>query len=211
MDMKTIRNNIFCLAILTLFTACVPTMKYTWTRENLEPQQFDKILVLSIGKNANAREIFENTIVKALADEGIVGENSLSLFPPLIDVSKLSENAIESKIKASDYDAVIVSSLIDIQSKDVYVSESAYYPYPYRYPRHIYYGYSYAYQPGYYRQEKSFVIESRLFDAAAGSPKEGVLWSGQSEITDPRSYESGAEQHAYSMVKTLLKAGVLQK
>ena len=207
--MKTVKIVLSTVLFAFLFSACVPTMKYTWTRENLEPQKFEKILVLSIGKNAEAREIFENTIVKALADEQIVAENSLKLFPPEIDVSKLSENAIESKIKASDYDAVIVSSLIDIQSRDVYVPGAHYHPYGY--PRHIYYGYSHAYRSGYYRMEKSFVIESRLFDTSSLSPKEGVLWSGQSEITDPRSYESTAEQHAYSMVKTLLKSGVLIK
>lgn len=197
--------------ILLLFTSCVSTMKYTWTKDNVTGKEFEKILVLVISKNTQARAIFENTIVQALADENIYAENSLKLFPPIISIDKLTEKAIESKIRLAGYDAVIVSGLVDIKEQEVFEYDSFYHPYPYRFPRHIYYGYAYAYSPGYYRQEKSFVVESRLFDATEPTAEEAIIWSGQSEITDPRSFESGAKEHAYSMVKTLLKSGVLLK
>jgi hypothetical protein len=186
-------------------------MKYTWTKDNVEGKEFEKILVLVISKNTEARAIFENTIVQALAEENIYAENSLKLFPPIISIDKLSEKAIESKIRLAGYDAVIVSGLVDIKKQEVFEYDSFYRPYPYRFPRHIYYGYGYAYSPGYYRQEKSFVVESRLFDATEPTAEEAIIWSGQSEITDPHSFESGAKEHAYSMVKTLLKSGVLLK
>lgn len=201
------------LGLLILFglTSCVHTLKYTWVKEGFEGKKFNNVLVLTIGQNTEARTVFENTIVKALARENIHAENSLKLFPPVISIDKLSEEAIESKIRVAGYDAVIVSSLVDVKSQEVYEYGNYYAPYPYRYPRHIYYGYGYAYRPGYYRLEKSFVVESRLFDASEKSADEAVVWSGQSQLTDPRSYESGAEEHAYSMVKTLLQSGVLKK
>ncbi len=205
------RKWIVAAVVTLLFTACVPTMKYTWTKENYAAKSFDNILVLAISKNSEARTIFENTIVKALAEEGFRAENSMKLFPPVVSIDKISENGIESKIKASDYDAVIVSSLVDVKSQEVYDYNNYYHPYPYFYPRHIYYGYGYAYRPGYYRQETSFVIESRLFDTSATNTGDAIIWSGQSELIDPVSYDSGAKEHAYSMVKTLLKSGVLQK
>ncbi|MCY1721931.1 hypothetical protein OU798_16375 [Prolixibacteraceae bacterium Z1-6] len=186
-------------------------MKYTWTKENFESKKFDKILVLVIGNNQEARSIFENTIVKALAEENIHAENSLKLFPPIISIDKLSENAIESKIRVAGYDAVLVSSLVDVKSQEVFEYSGYYHPYNYRFPRHIYYGYGYVYRPGYYRQEKSYVVESRLFDATEASAEDAIIWSGQSELVDPRSFDSGAKEHAFSMVKTLLKSGVLQK
>lgn len=197
--------------LIVLLSSCVQCLKYTWTKDNFEGKKFDNILVLTIGQNTEARTIFENTIVKALARENIKAENSLDLFPPVISIDKLSEKAIEAKIRLAGYDAVIVSSLVDVKSQEVYEYGNSYAPYAYRYPRHIYYGYGYAYTPGYYRMEKSFVVESRLFDTSELTADEAVVWSGQSELTDPRSYELGAEEHAYSMVKTLLQAGVITK
>lgn len=205
------RKIVFSLLVLLVITSCVHTLKYTWIKESFEGKKFNNILVLTIGQNTEARTIFENTIVKALARENINAENSLELFPPVISIDKLSEKAIESKIRLGGYDAVIVSSLVDVKSQEVYKYSNYYAPHAYRYPRHIYYGYGYAYRPGYYRMEKSFVVESRLFDTSKLTADEAVVWSGQSELTDPRSYESGAEEHAYSMVKTLLKAEVLLK
>lgn len=65
-------------------------------------------------------------------------DNSLKLFPPIVSFDKLSEEGIESKIKASNYDAVIVSSLVDVKSQEVYDYDTFYHPYPYFFPRHIY-------------------------------------------------------------------------
>ncbi|MDX8337910.1 hypothetical protein SLH46_01870 [Draconibacterium sp. IB214405] len=205
------RKWIVAALVSLLLSACIPTMKYTWTKENYTAKKFDNILVLAITQNMEARTIFENTIVKALEEEGFHAENSLKLFPPIVSIEKISEEGIESKIKASDYDAVIVSSLVDVKAQEVYDYVDYYRPYPYFYPRHIYYGYGYAYRPGYYRQETSFVVESRLFDTSATTKEDAIVWSGQSELIDPVSYESGAKDHAYSMVKTLLKSGVLQQ
>ncbi|MEN8117737.1 MAG: hypothetical protein ABFS16_12200 [Bacteroidota bacterium] len=207
--MKT--KIITSLVILFFLSSCVSTMKYTWTKENYEGKKFNNILVLAIAKNLEARTVFENTVVKALADDGINATNSLELFPPVVSVDKLSEEAIESKIRAGKYDAVIVSTLVDVNSQDVYEYDDYYYPVPYRYRRHIYYGYGYSYNPGYYRQERTYVLESRLFDTAEPTMGEAIIWSGQSEITDPSSYESGSKEYAYSMVKTLLQSEVLKK
>ncbi len=204
-----LRIIISSIALFTL-TSCVSTMKYTWTKENFEGKKFDNVLVLAIAKNIDARTIFENTVVKALDEEGINSTNSLKLFPPIIGLDKLSEEAIESKIRAGGFDAVIVSSLVDVNSQDVYEYSNYYYPHPYFYGRHIWYGYGYAYTPDYYRQQNTYVVESRLFDTSAKTKEEAIVWSGQSELTDPGSFESGSKEYAYSMVKTLLKSGVLK-
>ncbi|WP_075591068.1 hypothetical protein [Labilibacter marinus] len=201
---------LFALTAALIMTSCVSTMNYTWQKEGFEGKNFKKILVVATSKNLESRTTLENTVVGWLAKEGINAENSLSLFPPFVDIKELDEKTIESKIKAGGYDAVLVSSLIDVNEQDVYEQGSNYYPMHYGYRRYIYNGYGYAYSPGYYRQQKTYVVESRLFDTAKENAKEAIVWSGQSSLTDPSSYESGAKQYASTLVKTLLKSNTIK-
>lgn len=200
------------IALTTIFimSSCVSTMNYTWQKEGFEGKSFKKILVVATSKNLESRTTLENTVVSWLAKEGINAENSLSVFPPIVDIKEIDESIIESRIKEGNYDAVIVSSLVDVNKQDVYEQGTNYYPMRYGYRRHIYSGYGYAYSPGYYRQQKTYVLESRLFDTAIENSKEAIVWSGQSSLTDPSSYESGAKKYASTLVHTLLKSKTIK-
>jgi hypothetical protein len=66
-------------------------------------------------------------------------------------------------------------------------------------------------EPEYYRQEKTFVLETRFFDVADAANKESVVWTGQSELTDPSSAESAAKSYSKKLVKTLLESGTIKQ
>ena len=119
------------VVVMALLWSCTTTMKYTWTKENFEGKSFDKILVLTLSKNLKSRTLFENTVVEMLADEGITATNGLMVITPVEDVKKLTEAEIEKRIREGGYDGVLVTTLIDINTRDVRVNNYNYYPYMY--------------------------------------------------------------------------------
>ena len=198
--------------------SCSTTMKYTWTKENFEGKKFEKILVLTISKNLKSRTLFENKVVELLADEGITATNALNVFTPVEDMSKLTEAEIENRIKNGGYDGILVTSLIDINTRDVRVNNTTpYYPYMYGgyygygYRSFIYSNYNYMYSIDSYREEKTFVLETRLYDVNEPDNKEAIVWSGQSELVDPSGAESASNSYSGKLVKTLMDSGTIQK
>ncbi len=212
LNLNIMKNRIILIMIAMLFLwSCASTMHYTWVKENYQGKHFEKILVIAISKNLEARSTFENTIVEMLKNEGITASNSLSLFPPIKDMTELNEEQIESRVRSGNYDAVLVSSLVDINTQEVYESgTSNYYPVTYRSRRYIHTSYSYTYTPDYYRTQQSYVLETRLFDTSASTKEDAIVWSGQSSITDPTSYESASKQYAKTLVKTLLNSQIIK-
>jgi hypothetical protein len=210
-------KNLKFLSILWVtfvMISCSSTMKYTWTKPDYTGKKYNNILVIGATKNLESRNTFESTVVNLLAESGINAKTSLDIFPPLKDAEQLAEDKIIEKIKSGNYDAVIVASLIDVNTQDVRESGNyyggAYMPMRYGYGTYIYSSYNFAYSPDYYRQQKTYVLESRLFDTNENTKEDALVWTGQSNVTDPTSYESASKQYAKTLVKSLLESKMLQ-
>ncbi len=207
--MKT--RIIVSLIAITFLWSCASTMKYTWTKENYQGKKFDKILVIAALQNQQGRINTENTIVEDFAKEGITATNSLSVFPQMAQKGSLSEDEIEKQIKDGNYDGVLVTTLIDVNTQDVREGGGTYYqPAPYRYGRSIRTGYMHMQEPEYYRPQKTFVLESLFYDVSDVANKQSVVWSGQSSLTDPSSSESAAKTYSKTLVKTLIESGTIK-
>lgn len=203
------------LIALTFLWSCSTTMKYTWTKDNFEGKSFDKILVLTISKNLKSRTLFENTVVDLLKEEGITASNALNVFTPVEKLDGLSEDEIGNRIKNGGYDGVLITSLVEVNTKDVRVNNYNYYPYMYGgrygygYRSFIHYNYDFMYRDQ-YRQEKTYVLETRLYDVNEPDAKEAVVWSGQSELVDPSGSESASKTYSKSLVRTLMESGTVK-
>lgn len=154
----------------------------------------------------------KNAIVDVLAKENIVATNSFTVFPPTEGIDKLNEDEIESRILAGSYDGVLVTSLVNAKSREVQKCRLTYYkPIPYRHIRHIRTDYVHMQKPEYYRQQTTSVLETRFLNVNDSATKESVVWSGQSELTDPSSAESTAKKYSKQFVKTLFESGTIKK
>lgn len=197
------------LLIIPLLVGCSSTMSSTWTQENYTGKKYDKILVLAIAKNMEARQTFEETVVEKLTEEGMTATTALRVFPPSSDFKKFTEEEIGNRIKAGGYDGLLVTYLVDVATRDVANNDTYYYPRGYYgYRRYVYSGYAY-YDSG-YREEKSYILETRLYDTTINDPEASIMWSGQSQVTDPSSYHSGAKTYAKKLLNTLLKDQIIK-
>ncbi|WP_346859170.1 hypothetical protein [uncultured Draconibacterium sp.] len=191
--------------------SCSTTMNYTWTNEGYQGRKYDKILVVVEAKTPQGRINSESAIVDRLQAEGITASNSIQVFPFNENNHELTEEEIENRIQSGGYDGVLITSLVDASSRDVREGGGTYMqPVSYRYGRYIRTGYVHLQEPEYYRQEKTYVMETRFFDVAEKATKESVVWSGQSELTDPSSVDSAAKSYSKKLVKTLLDSGIIK-
>jgi len=206
------RLNLLLLAVVGLFAwSCTSSMKYTWTNDGYQGRKFEKILVVAESSTQKGRLSTENAIVAALVKEGINAETSINVFPVAGKHHELSEEQIENKILEGGYDGVLVTSLVDAKTRDVREGGGSYMqPVRYRYGRRIRTGYVHMQEPEYYRQEKTFVLETQFFDTKNAATKEAVVWSGQSELTDPSSTDSAAKRYSKQLTKTLLENGIVK-
>ena len=197
--MKT--RIIISLVAISFLWSCATTMQHTWKKESFEGKEFQKILVLAISKNLKSRTLFENTMLDLLNEQGINATNALNVFTPVENLKDLTEADIEKRIKDGGYDGVLVTSLIDTRTRDVQVNNTPYYPYMYGgyygygYRSFIYSNYNYMYSDQ-YREEKTYVLETRLYDVNISDPKQAIVWAGQSELVDPSGSESASKTYS---------------
>lgn len=63
------------------------------------------------------------------------------------------------------------------------------------------------YDPSYYRSDKIYYMESRLFDAKT----EELLWSAKSETYNPANFEGFVKSYMNTLFKQLEKDGIIKK
>jgi hypothetical protein len=196
--MKKIATNI--ILFLTVFVAACETTKPVaeWRSKNYQGGAFDNILIIGVSKETTVRRLFEDTFVTELKKLKVNAVSSTTIMPAGDEISKQN---VDAAIKGKNIDAVLVTHLVGVESKEVYTpptyTPSLYAGY-YGYYSHVH---SYVYQPGYYTRYKVVKLETNLYDVASGK----VVWSTQSETVDP----SKVEKLIQSKIKTTI--GQLKK
>ncbi len=206
-----IRNLIIIMmSSLILFSSCTSTrITSSWVDPDLSNANYQKLLVLGMfqPKDQSLRTRIENQFVKQLGDGGITVKSGFEQYGPKAFQSN-SEDEVIKKLKATGYDAILTTTLLD-KSKDQYYNQgtSRLEPVGYaRVGRYITTIYDRVYQPGYYTTSTEYFLESNLYDLKTGD----LVYSVQSKTADPSSaYNLG---NNYSKRITDLQAkGLLKK
>ncbi len=208
--MKKLKLVMLMFAVL-VGISCSTTMKYTWKNDTYQGREYDNILVVVESKSQTGRINAENIMVEQLKKEGINAVNSLFVFKPGEEINKHTEEEIENKVLSAGIDGVLISLLVDASSREVREGGGSYMqPVRYRYGRRIRTGYIHMQEPEYYRQEKTYVLETQFYDTKDRATKENVVWSGQSELTDPSSVDSAIKGYSKKLAKTLIDSEIVK-
>ncbi|WP_160717237.1 DUF4136 domain-containing protein [Chitinophaga solisilvae] len=204
------------VTLIFLMAACGTTvhMTGTWKDASAAPGGYHEIMVAGLSSNVNARQTVENQLAAALGKYGVTAGKSLDVFPPSFDPKNDNDReAMAKKVEAAGYKAILTVSLVNKEAESRYVPGTvSYAPYPvYGWYGNFwrYYGYMYSsvYSPGYYTTDKTYFLESNLYDL----DKEGKLvWSGQSETVNPNSLESFAAAYGKVVADALKNGGLLR-
>jgi hypothetical protein len=201
------------LALGLALASCAPSTKIigSWSSPDKPAGGYDKLLITGLTSNLVNRQAFEEELTSTLLEDGINAASSLTL----IQVGSAKDEAGMAKaletIRTAGFDGILTVALLDQTSETRYVQgTTTYAPMGYGgyYGRYSgYYGYygAMTYNPGYYTTDKNYYIEVNLYDAKT----EALVWSSQSETTNPSNLESFSHTFAGIVVNQMIKDGII--
>lgn len=208
-------NLLAGLLLAALVTACAPSTKITgsWKAPEVKAGGYGNIFVTALTDKLVARQTIENDIDTILKEDGIQASSSFEIIPPGFKATPENKEKTVKAIQDAGHDAILTIALLDQTSETRYVPGTTMYsPLGYGGFYGGFYGYySYynpvMYDPGYYTTDKNYYIEMNLYDAQS----EALVWSAQSETTNPSSLESFSRTFAQAVEYQLVKDGIIRK
>jgi hypothetical protein len=201
-------------ALFIIAAGCTSTSKITstWKAKNVQPKNYNKILVLGL-MNVADRTIREKMEEHLAEDLNTLGYNAIcacEVFDPKA-FNNMTEEAAINKLKNQGIDAVLTVVLLDKQKESKYVPGNIYYsPYGYYYNRFWGYRstlYRRIYEPGYYVSDTKYFWESNLYDMAS----QQLVYSVQTQSFSPDNANILGHEYAKLIVKDIVKHKVLQQ
>ena len=172
---------------------------------------YQSIVVAALTSHAVAKSTIEDELAAALKSNGISAKKSIDEFPPNMTVSDSGKEMLMSKLKTTGADAILTVSLLKKETDSRYVpGTNPYDPYGnFGYYRRFWGYYSYWYpsvnEAGYYTTDRTYYMETNLYDAAT----EELVWSAQSETYNPIDLPNFAGEYANVIIAKMQKDGVL--
>ena len=206
--MKNKMKTIIIMSLLAVMFGCGPATKLTnsWAdpsfNANMEP--FTKILIIAPLRDQNSQRIAEDKIAAQLK-KGVVGVPSYSYLQP----ADTAIATVESKLIKDGIDGIILMRLTTIEKSVTYNPGTSYGYYGgyYGYRGYGYGGYYGAgYSPGYYSEDKTFVVETNFYRISDRK----LLWSGTTSTLNPTSLDNSLDQIIYTIKYELRKKGILK-
>ena len=212
------RNHFLSLALLVIILAACSSSKQTagvWVnKEKIQGKSYSNFFVIVMTADIEARVKLENDIAATIISRGHKATKSYEVLPA--DLKDPKPPAVEdliAKIKASDCDAVFLTSLLDKNEDVGYTEGGTQYTMQsdYSWAGSFFGYYTHYYSTltttGYYSTDKTYIMQSNLFDKAS----QEKMFAVQSEIFNPSSLSSFSRTYISTLMKQLGKAKLLKK
>lgn len=209
-----ILKTLFLLMVIGLIQiGCSPSTKIlgSWKSPEAEAVGYSNLFVVAlIGENYVTRKTIEEDVDAVLVSKGVQAISDLESIKPGLKLTQETKDQVVEEIKKSGRDGIMTIAIIDQTNETRYVPGTSYSP--------MYYGAGYGrfggyygmygpstYSPGYYTTDKNFYIEINLYDLET----QALVWSAQSETTNPSSIDKAAEEFAYVVVDKMIEDKVI--
>jgi hypothetical protein len=171
-----------------------------------------KIFIFVMTQNYDVQQNLETDLANAAEAKGIKTVKSLDAFGPILTTDKLPKTEILLKaIRDLGCDGIFTVALVDQHSETHYTPGSAsgvfvpYAGYGYYYSGYYAFTPNY-YTPGYYTTDKTYFIESNLFNANT----EKLLISMQSKLVNPPDVTKASKQYTQMLITELQTQGFMK-
>lgn len=176
--------------------------------EEMKGRTFHKVFIVAMTADPQVRVRLEKTLAEAIESKGIQAVKSFEVIPPSLDnPQKPAKDSVIQQVKATGCDAAFVAALIKKEEAVHYTPGSTTYTWQGNITGYYDLTYSTVTHPGYYTDEKSYVMQSNLYDAANGN----TILSVVSPVFNPTSMDKFSQSYMSTLVKQLQKARVLKK
>jgi hypothetical protein len=198
------------ISILFL-VSCSPSTQIvkTWTDPSLNGatvKTYNKVLVIAQLKDDSSRRIAEDKMVASSPRGNFVA--SYSYLKP----DQKDQNLLVSDLLKDGIEAIILMRLTDISKSTDYVQGTAYYG-GWGYGGGYYGGRGYGYgggyyaTPGYYEENKTYYVETSIFDVQSNK----MLWSGTTSTLNPTKANDAIDDIILALKTELNNKGLIKK
>ena len=207
----------FALTICLLLLNCGglnTKMTGSWKNEDkLKNSSYNSVFIAVMGPSVEAKNMLENELAYRVNNRGAKAFKSHDIFVSTFSKDNLPEKSEMLKIiRDTGAETIFTVALKDKETTTRYVpGTSTYYaPMGYGYYGNFYGYYSnfypMAYEPGYYKEDKIFYVESNLYDTET----EELIWSAQSKTYNPDSSEDFVKDYTQALIDRLIQDGVIK-
>jgi hypothetical protein len=174
MKQRSVKWFGYLFSFVFLIISCAGTkLTHMQVNEAYKGKPVSDILVIAITGNEDSRRSYERKFVAQLESVGVEAISSEETIPMPPDL-EMKKETILNAVNQFENDAVIITSLIGKEEKEVHTRGGS--------THRGYYGYyrmwhSYTHDPGYSTSRKTLLLETNLYDVKT----EELIWSGQSK------------------------------
>ncbi len=211
------KNILASALLLFLIVACGPATRITgtWIGPEKNAAGYTNIFINANTANVLQRQTVEDDMRRVLTDKGYRATTSITKMKPEFRVDReIDRNEVNEHMQQAGYDAIMTITLLDAVSEARFVPGGPMMYDPFMMGPMGMRGNFWAHQgmmgpmmmnPGFYTWDKDYFIEINLYDAKT----EKLVWSAQSQTTNPASLERFSVGFAHATVDRLRKDGVL--
>lgn len=207
---------LFSVILLLVISGCAPSLKVTgsWVnKEKAGAKKYNRLFIIALAEKFEVKSQLEMNIALAAVDRGFNVVKSTDIFPYTFSKDNIpNKELLIEKIKKAECDAIFTVVPLKKESETRYIESSvAYTPMVYDYYGNFYHYYNYytpvVYSSGYYTTDQTYFLESNLYDVESGL----LLWSVQSEATNPANLETFCKEYTAMLVREVEKTALKQK
>lgn len=205
---------LFLMATLMLVSCSSTKLLGNWKNPSIENYTVNKVLIVGMTPNVEARLQFEQQIKNNLQLRGINATSSLDLFDASLRTEKMTKEALKTlknKLTNEGFDAVLFSKVIGVEDKMAF--NKSYYNYKkttrsfnddYFSNQDIYYN------PKYYENYTVYHAETSLYCVCRTKESE-LIWKGYIDITNPKSIKETVDDYTKLILSILEKESLISK
>lgn len=195
------------ILVLTIFlTGCAETkVTSVWVDQEYQGEGINNIFVVGVSKDGGLRRIFEDEFVNLFKEKGVTATASYRVVP---DEDLRDEKKLDSMVKESGSDTILMTRLIDIRKDTQYIPpDYVYAPPAYYYGGwHGYYNRAYMVSPGYTVEYETAVLETNVYDLKTDK----LIWSARSDAPTDGKMGKHIKDFARSIITQLSEAKLIK-
>ena len=202
----------FILLILILFSCDSTQLKDHWKSPDADNYTLEKVFVVGLTNNAEARAKFEQKLQEQLALRGIEAAISLDKFNAEFIEQKRTETELkelENQLLQEGYDAVIFTKVVGIKNKIRYVEE-----YSKIDKNHSRFNEDYLmyqdqfFNPDYYKEYLVYNAETSVY-CICPTKERTLIWKGYIDIIDPDNINQTVNDYSKLLILVLEEDAII--
>lgn len=193
-----------------LLSSCGSSTKVvsSWKSADVSGSALNKVLVLGMMNDREAKDYIEQTLVADLSARGVTAVTGTSEFGPR-GFGNFDQDQVNSKLTGEGFTSIMIICLTDKDKELNYTPGSAYYspygPVYYGYWGRYRYMYDNIYSPGYFTTTTTYVLDADLYSL----PSDQLIYSAQTKSYDPSNSKGLAKSFSEEIVNALAANGIL--